>query len=91
MAIIGQCKACGDRVSDQAATCPHCGQPHPYLPVPAPGSVHRARIAYVGERDEYGRVLIATLPSGIRGSVSVPRQMLMMKFQAGSDIRVRIA
>jgi len=27
---IGNCKACGGKVSCEAATCPHCGQPSPF-------------------------------------------------------------
>jgi len=26
---ISQCRECGDKVSTEAKTCPHCGVPHP--------------------------------------------------------------
>lgn len=30
MAKLGVCKSCRGKVSDEARTCPHCGQPDPY-------------------------------------------------------------
>jgi len=30
MAVLGECKCCGIKVSDEAIACPHCGQPNPY-------------------------------------------------------------
>lgn len=30
MAKLGNCKTCTGRVSSEAPTCPHCGQPNPY-------------------------------------------------------------
>ena len=34
MARLGFCKTCQGRVSSEAASCPHCGQPAPYQDVP---------------------------------------------------------
>jgi Ribosomal protein L7/L12 C-terminal domain len=31
MAKLGVCKTCKGMVSDQATSCPHCGQPWPYV------------------------------------------------------------
>jgi ribosomal protein L7/L12 len=31
MAILGVCHCCGGRVSSEAKTCPHCGQPLPFI------------------------------------------------------------
>jgi hypothetical protein len=31
MAKLGACHCCGGRVSSEAPTCPHCGQPVPFL------------------------------------------------------------
>ena len=30
MAKIGPCKCCFGKVSNEAISCPHCGQPNPY-------------------------------------------------------------
>ena len=30
MAKLGVCKTCGKMVSNEAMSCPHCGQPMPY-------------------------------------------------------------
>jgi len=38
MAQLGVCRTCGKTVSDEAPTCPHCGQPSPYTSAPAPAS-----------------------------------------------------
>ena len=34
MIALGFCKACKGRVSQEAKSCPHCGQPEPYQPLP---------------------------------------------------------
>lgn len=31
MAKLGVCKTCKGMVSDEATSCPHCGQPWPYV------------------------------------------------------------
>jgi hypothetical protein len=28
--ILGGCRCCGGKVSSQARSCPHCGQPRPF-------------------------------------------------------------
>jgi ribosomal protein L7/L12 len=33
MIPVGFCKACQGRVSQEAKSCPHCGQPEPFQPV----------------------------------------------------------
>ena len=33
MAILGSCRCCGRRVSDEALVCPGCGQPTPYISI----------------------------------------------------------
>ena len=30
MAKLGSCKCCSGKVSSEAISCPHCGQPEPY-------------------------------------------------------------
>ncbi len=30
MVKLGSCKTCRGKVSSEAPTCPHCGQPNPY-------------------------------------------------------------
>ena len=34
MIPVGWCKACKGKVSQEAKSCPHCGQPEPYQPIP---------------------------------------------------------
>ena len=34
MIPMGFCKACKGKVSQEAKSCPHCGQPEPYQPFP---------------------------------------------------------
>ena len=34
MVPLGFCKTCKKPVSQEAQSCPHCGQPEPYEPVP---------------------------------------------------------
>lgn len=89
MAIIGQCKACGHRVSDEAAACPGCGQPRPYLALPAEGSVHHARIDHFSS-GEYSDIYVVRLLSGIRGAASRHNRD-GKRFAVGSDIKVRVA
>jgi hypothetical protein len=94
MATIGQCRACDHPVSDEAAACPGCGQPRPFLPLPALGSVHRARIEHVstGDETEYAGV---RLVSGIHGVVSRRLRRYVdgvdERFKIGNDIQVKVA
>ena len=67
MATLGQCKACQHGVSDEARTCPKCGQPNPCLLPPAVGTVHRCVVNHDGE--DYAWV---TLPSGFVANVPHP-------------------
>lgn len=30
MPVLGMCRCCRGKVSSEAPTCPHCGQPDPY-------------------------------------------------------------
>ena len=72
MATVGQCKACGHRVSDEAATCPECGQPRPCLLPPAVGSTHDARIESYSPSAQDIEYISVTIPSGYFGVLRVP-------------------
>jgi len=62
MATIGQCKACGQAVSDEAVVCPHCGQPSPCVLAPPVGTVHQGRVSKTSETFP---VVEITLSSGV--------------------------
>ena len=95
MAIIGQCKACGNPVSDEAAACPKCGQPSPYRLLPSVGSVHVGHITsvyFIGSdsrqvRESYfyydNFIADVTIPSGVTGSLKV-------SFATEANARARI-
>ena len=88
MAIVGQCKACYQVVSDEALSCPHCGQPNPCLLAPPVGSVHVGHVesvyrSYEG-RDSFGIIL----SSGVRGLLLQPS--LSNPIQEGEAIRVKV-
>ena len=62
MATLGKCYCCAGKVSSAANSCPHCGQPRPFIPsnvtLLAIGSVHPARVTSidsgpVGEKETF--------------------------------------
>lgn len=84
MATIGQCKACGHGVSDEAATCPRCGQPRPCLLAPPVGTVHQGRVTYAGY------ISWVTLSSGTVGSLSLSSEPQAKGIYVGASISVKI-
>ena len=87
MANVGQCKACWSGVSDEAASCPKCGQPQPYLRLPEVGSRHHGRfesLFSVGERSQGWWVVLST---GIRGSLWSDS---VLDFREGDSVTVRV-
>lgn len=86
MATIGQCKACGRIVSDEAATCPTCGQPKPCVLPPAVGSVHNGHVTSINGASYDGHFVTVRLPSGVRGSLYLRNDV-----NVGDAIRVRVA
>jgi hypothetical protein len=72
MATIGQCKACKHGVSDEAATCPNCGQPNPCVLLPSVGSVHEGRIVTAPIFDDHNGIMSVAISSGIIGVLQAP-------------------
>jgi len=92
MATIGQCKACGQHVSDEAVVCIHCGQPHPCLLPPPVGTVHQGR---VNRTLAEGLLVEITLPSGVTGSLSGhyedrPGRRRVEALRPGDSIKVQV-
>ncbi|HLY61979.1 MAG TPA: 50S ribosomal protein L7/L12 [Terriglobia bacterium] len=56
MATLGVCKACKGVVSDEATSCPHCGQPSPYV---NSGGTGDPRLAEARELNRNGRKIEA--------------------------------
>ena len=87
MAIVGQCKACYQVVSDEALSCPHCGQPSPCLLAPPVGSVQDGHVESV-LRSEWGDSFGIMLSSGVRGVLLLAS--LSNRIQVGDAIKVKV-
>jgi hypothetical protein len=89
MAEMGQCKACRRGVSDEAAVCPHCGQPAPCLLVPPAGTVDRARVTSVTPGGDFdAKYISVTLSSGATAVFTVPRDAPTIS--EGDELKVRV-
>ena len=88
MATVGQCKACSQVVSDEAVTCPHCGQPRPCLLPPPIGSIHDGHIISTSYSD-VGYYYGVTLSAGIQGVLFLSDSFTTLK--VGDAVRVRIS
>ncbi len=83
MATLGQCKACEDQVSDEAVSCPKCGQPDPCVLPPLVGTVHRGVVSAVHESSAS-----VTLSTGFVGSL---RGAVVDTLRLGDSIHVKVA
>jgi len=89
MATIGQCRACRGGVSDEATTCPRCGQPQPCLLIPAPGYAYCARVDSITNVGDYGeRYVQVTLSNGITGDFTVTRSDPPIRVGDHVDVQV---
>lgn len=91
MAIVGQCRACHQAVSDEAASCPRCGQPNPCVLPPSVGAVQLGSVTgWAGEA-----CWEVTLSSGITGFLTAETfdaasRKHVATLKVGASCRVKI-
>jgi hypothetical protein len=81
---IGLCVCCHQGVSEQAVTCPHCGQPNPYAANIEPGAIFKANVIRIYP---HGRTVYVELPHGISGALYTDD---FQRFKVGDTLVVRI-
>ena len=91
MAILGWCRACGHRASDEAQTCPQCGQPSPCVHVELNG-VYEGRVSEIIESGAFVK-----LSSGVRGFLHISQiareervRSVSDKLSLGDSVRVKV-
>jgi len=67
---LTMCRCCGERVSTEACTCPHCGQPHPTFNEHTTTPEVRALVVQ-GKKIEAIRLLAKTKGMGLREAKSL--------------------
>jgi len=63
---LERCRCCGKPVSSEAASCPHCGQPTPFIPL-KPADMYECRVLRF---EPYG-AYVAILPDGQHGLIHI--------------------
>ena len=80
MPTLECCRCCGKPVSSEAVSCPHCGQPTPFIPL-KPADMYECRVLRI---EPYG-AYVAILPDGQHGLILIS-ELSVVRVREASEL-----